>query len=162
MKIILNKLPETVDEFKALEIFDLSKAENLCALFLCALNIYNKDPKQGIEAMNIIRGPRPMNGIDEQFLKDRMRGKTYLATAYFENATSENAYLPKAPYIVEVLDDPRPQDLEENYRRFFLKTAGADSPRPIKLRQKGNEWFLWEYSSILSGIKLPAAEDPWA
>ena len=24
------------------------------------------------------------------------------------------------------------------------------------------EWFLWEYSSILSGIRIPAAEDPWA
>ena len=24
------------------------------------------------------------------------------------------------------------------------------------------EWFLWEYSSILSGIRIPAAQDPWA
>jgi len=46
----------------------------------------------------------------------------------------------------------------------FLKTAGADSPRPMKLRQKAStgEWFLWEYSSILSGIRIPAVEDPWA
>ena len=42
--------------------------------------------------------------------------------------------------------------------------AGADSPRPMKLRQKAStgEWFLWEYSSILSGIRIPAAEDPWS
>ena len=35
---------------------------------------------------------------------------------------------------------------------------------PMKLRQKGStgEWFLWEYSSVLSGIRIPAAEDPWA
>ena len=48
--------------------------------------------------------------------------------------------------------------------RVFLKTAGADSPRPMKLRQKGStgEWFLWEYSSVLSGIRVPASEDPWA
>ena len=48
--------------------------------------------------------------------------------------------------------------------RVFLKTAGADSPRPMKLRQKAStgQWFLWDYSSILSGIRIPAAQDPWA
>ena len=45
--------------------------------------------------------------------------------------------------------------------RFYLKSGGADSPRPLKLRQKGDQWFLWEYSSILSGVRIPAAEDPW-
>ena len=24
------------------------------------------------------------------------------------------------------------------------------------------EWFLWEYSSPLSGIRIPASQDPWA
>ena len=28
-------------------------------------------------------------------------------------------------------------------------------------KAKGNQWFLWEYSSILSGVRIPAAEDPW-
>ena len=66
--------------------------------------------------------------------------------------------------VLNVLADPRPQDVEPGYLRVFLKTAGADSPRPMKLRQKAStgEWFLWEYSSILSGIRIPAAEDPWA
>ncbi len=34
----------------------------------------------------------------------------------------------------------------------------------MKLRQKAStgQWFLWEYSSILSGIRIPAAQDPWA
>lgn len=56
------------------------------------------------------------------------------------------------------------QDVEPGYMRVFLKTAGADQARPMKLRQKEStgEWFLWEYSSILSGIKIPAEEDPWA
>ena len=68
------------------------------------------------------------------------------------------------PYTLNVLSDPRPQDIEPGYMRVFLKTAGADSPRPMKLRQKAStgQWFLWEYSSILSGIRIPAAEDPWA
>ena len=114
--------------------------------------------------MNLLRGPRPMTTYDAQFLRDRLRGKPYLPFAYFEGATPENGYQLRAPYRLNVLADPRPQDIEPGYLRVFLKTAGADSPRPMKLRQKAStgEWFLWEYSSILSGIRIPAAEDPWA
>ena len=114
--------------------------------------------------MNLLRGPRPMTPYDAQFLRDRLRGKPYLPFAYFEGATPENGYQPRAPYRLNVLADPRPQDMEPGYLRVFLKTAGADSPRPMKLRQKAStgQWFLWEYSSILSGIRIPAAQDPWA
>ena len=67
-------------------------------------------------------------------------------------------------FLARARQQARPQDIEPGYLRVFLKTAGADSPRPMKLRQKAStgEWFLWEYSSILSGIRVPAAEDPWA
>ena len=114
--------------------------------------------------MNLSRGPRPMTPYDAQFLRDRLRGKAYLPLAYFEGATPGNGYQPRVPYTLNVLSDPRPQDIEPGYMRVFLKTAGADSPQPMKLRQKASagEWFLWEYSSILSGIRIPAAEDPWA
>ena len=114
--------------------------------------------------MNLLRGPRPMTPYDAQFLRDRLRGKAYLPLVYFEGATPENGYQPRTPCQLNVLADPRPQDIEPGYLRVFLKTAGADSPRPMKLRQKAStgEWFLWEYSSILSGIRIPAAEDPWA
>ena len=64
--------------------------------------------------------------------------------------------------MLNVLDDPRPQDIEPGYLRVYLRTAGADSPRPMRLRKKGENWYLWEYSSILTGIRMPAAEDPWA
>ena len=45
--------------------------------------------------------------------------------------------------------------------RLFLRTPGADSPRPIRLRRKGDQWFIWDYPGILSGIRIPAKEDPW-
>ena len=34
--------------------------------------------------------------------------------------------------------------------------------RAMMLWQKGDQWFLWRYSSPLSGIRIPAAQDPWA
>ena len=162
MQITIQELPGSLQEFEALAGAPRSP-ENICALFLCALSLFDGDKDAGTAAMNLLRGPRPMTPYDQQFLRDRLRGKSYLPLAYFEGATPQNGYRPTVPYVLNVLTDSRPQDMEPGYLRVFLKTAGADSPRPIKLRQKGStgEWFLWEYSSILSGIRIPTAEDTW-
>ena len=161
MQVILQSIPATLAELKTLPQLGLRTPEDVCAVFLCALNLYGKDRDAGVEAMNLLRGPRPMTPYDAQFLRDRLRGKEYLPLAYFEGAAPENNYVPAKPYVLNVLPDPRPQDIEPGYIRVFLRTAGADSPRPVKLRKKGEQWFLWEYSSPLSGIRIPAAQDPW-
>ena len=163
MQIIIQKIPESLPEFEALAAGQRTP-EKISALFLCALSLFDRNMADGVSAMNLLRGPKPMTPYDAQFLRERLRGKAYLPLAYFEGATPQNGYKPNVPYVLNVLSDPRPQDIEPGYLRVFLKTAGADSPRPMKLRQKAStgEWFLWEYSSILSGIRIPAAEDPWA
>ena len=161
MQVTLTHLPDTAAEFEALSC---RTPEEVCAGFLCALNLYTKSPNDGVAAMDLLRGPRPMTPHDSQFLCDRLRGKEYLPLAYFDGATPQNGYKPTAPYTLTVLPDQRPQDVEEGYLRVFLQTAGADAPRPVKLRQKPSTgaWFLWEYSSPLSGIQIPASQVPWA
>ena len=161
MQVTLNALPATLAEFQALPH---TTPEEVAAGFLCALHLYIGNPADGTAAMNILRGLRPMTPYDSQFLRDRLRGKTYLPLAYFDGATPENGYQPAKPYVLRVQADPRPQDMEPGYLRVFISTPGADAPRPIKLRQKPStgEWFLWEYSSPLSGIRIPAEQDPWA
>lgn len=163
LQVVIQKIPENLQEFEILAAKG-RQPEHICALFLCALALFDRDKDAGVAAMNLLRGPKPMTPYDCQFLRDRLRGKVYLPLAYFEGATPENGYQPCVPYTLNVLADPRPQDIEPGYMRVFLKTSGADSPRPMKLRQKAStgEWFLWEYSSILSGIRIPAAENPWA
>ncbi len=51
----------------------------------------------------------------------------------------------------------------ENWATMYVKSAGADAPRSIKLRKKPStgQWFLNEIQ-CLSDIRVPAAEDPWA
>ena len=163
MQVIIQKIPENLQEFEVLAAKG-QQPECICALFLCAMALFERDKEAGTAAMNLLRGPKPMTPYDCQFLRDRLRGKSYLPLAYFEGATPGNNYQPRVPYMLNVLADPRPQDVEPGYLRVFLTTSGADSPRPLKLRQKVStgEWFLWEYSSILSGIRIPVAEDSWA
>lgn len=162
--ITFSALPRTLQEFEALPQMDLTNPENTCALFLAALNLYVNDKNAGIEAINMLRGPRPMSPFEVQFLRDRLIDKPYLPLSYFNGASVGNNYTPSAPYSVVFSPDPRPQDLQEDYMRLYVRSAGADSPRSITLRRKasGNTWFLWEYPGILMGIRVPAREDPWA
>ena len=49
--------------------------KGLRCLFLLALNLYTKDKAAGEKAIDMLRGPRPMTGIDSQFIRDRLRDK---------------------------------------------------------------------------------------
>jgi hypothetical protein len=42
-----------------------------------------------------------------------------------------------------------------------MTSGGADSPRQIKLRRKGEQWFLWE-QFLLPDIRKPESSNPWA
>ena len=57
MQVTLNMLPASLAEFRNLS---LNTPDEVVAGFLCALNLYVKNPNEGVEAMNILRGPRPM------------------------------------------------------------------------------------------------------
>ena len=162
MVVTIASIPATAAEFAAMPQMDLSKPENTCAMFLLALPLYTKDQDAGVASVNLLRGPRPLSNYEAQFLRDRLCDKTYLPLAYFDGAAPQNNYTPSQPLTLQVLSDPRPQDVEEGYLRVYLKTVGADSRRPVKLRKEGENWYLWEYSSILSGIRIPAEADPWA
>ena len=162
MKTIFEKMPSNLEEFKAMDQMDLTRPENTCAMFLCALNLFVKEKTVGIDAINLLKGPVALNPYEINFLADRVRDKKYLPMVYFEGAKPENNYTPTLPYTLVFYPDPRPQDCESGYIRLYLKTAGADSPRFIKLRQKDNNWYLWEYPGIAMDVRKPANEDPWA
>ncbi len=161
MEIAFARLPKSFEEYIALSQSDLSTPENTCSMFLLALKLYVSDQDTGIKALNYLRGPRPLSTYDIQFMNDRLRDKQYLPLAYFNGAEPSNNYSPKTPFTIDFIPDPRPNDCEKGYMKLYLKTSGADAPRPIKLRQKDGKWYLWEYSSILTGIRIPEKDDAW-
>ncbi len=153
MKIQIAKIPESLSEFREMTASRFRNPAEVCAWLIAALQLYVQNPEEGIEALEILHGGEQLSGYEKQFLKDRFRGKAYLAKAYFSGACPENAYEPSVPYTVELKEDKHPA--EAGYRKFFVFTAGADSPRPLTLKQNRNGWMIYEYSSILSGIRLP-------
>ena len=156
-------LPESLAELQALPEASLDTPFKTAALTVLALCAYAADKNIGTEMLNWLRGPRPLNGQEISFLNDRFRdGKTYLPFTYFVGSTPDNHYTPTAPYTI-IIERNHGSDEEAGYRELFIPCGGADSPRPIKLRQRGSDgkWFLWE-QYLLTGVRTPKASDPWA
>ena len=156
-------LPESLAQLQALPEASLDTPFKTAALTVLALCAYAADKAIGTEMLNWLRGPRPLNGQEISFLNDRFRdGKTYLPFTYFAGSTPENNYTPAVPYTITI-GSSHVSDAEAGYKKLFIPCGGADDPRPIKLRRRGSDgkWLLWE-QYLLTGVRTPAAADPWA
>lgn len=157
-RVIFQELPQS-----AAEVGPETDAQQVAAYAVAALARYETNPDESIAMLNKLLGPRPVGEKDKQFIRDRFRGREYLMRSYFMDATPANDYQPAVPYTVEVKTNAYTYQ-EEGYARFLISCGGADSPRPMTVRQKAStgEWFLWDYKGLLSGIREPASSDPWA
>ena len=155
-------LPNNLAELQALKEASLDSAFKTTALTLVALCSYEKNPEGCIEMLNFLKGPEDLSTHEKDFIKERLNGKFYKTFSFFEGATPENSYTPNVPYIIKVSENPYSFD-EENWATLYVKSSGADNPRPIKLRKKPStgQWFLNDIQ-CLSDIRIPVKDDPWA
>ncbi len=155
-------LPTSVAELQAIPEYSMDSPFKTAALALLALMNYEKNPTVTEQMIDALRGPDPMTQYGKQFLRDRLRGKQYKVASFFAGATVENNYTPTTPYTISVSDNPYSYP-EPNWATMHVKSSGADSPRPIKLRLKPStgQWFINDIQ-CLSDIRIPVASDPWA
>ena len=156
-----NNIPANVNELSALPEAAMRTPFQAAALTVVALCRYCEDVNSGIEMLNFLKGPQPLSTYEQQFLRDRLKGKQYLPYSYFEGSNPQNNYTPSKPFVIKIMDDPYSY-VEDGYAKLVIQSSGADTKRPIKLRRKGQEqWFLWE-QFLLPDIRVPVAADPWA
>lgn len=163
MDIVFQKLPNNLEELKASEYSSLAKPEYAAALFLVAMKVHEKDVEAAHQMIQFLQGPRELTPYDKQFLRDRMRSKGYyLIDSYFNGSSPENNYTPTMPLTVSFIENPY-SHVVEGITKLFIRSSGADSPRPIemKLKPSTGEWFLWN-QLLLTGIREPISKDPWA
>lgn len=153
-------LPDSVEALRQMPEFALSDPFMAAALTVAVLCHYEKDPAETVRMLNELKGPRPLSAFEIQFLRDRLAGKGYKPYSFFRGAAPENNYTPSVPYTISISDDPYSYQ-NEGYARLQLRSFGADNPRPVTLRRKGEQWMLWE-QILLSDIRTPAKDDPWA
>lgn len=157
-----NAIPAALDEFKALPEAALQSPFQTVALTLLALCRYRDDRDAALAMLDFLKGPEAVSPYEKQFLRDRLEGKEYKPFSFFAGAAVENDYTPAVPLTVTVEDNPYSYP-DDKYATLYVRSAGADSERPVKLRKKPStgEWFLNEIQ-CLSDIRTPKSADPWA
>ena len=107
IQVVFDALPQTAGDIEALlEYYPLSDPRHTGAFFITSLVRYVDSADDGLAMIDVLRGPQPMNGMEQDFIKDRLRDKTYLPGAYFEGAAPENDYTPDT-YPRHALDTDR-------------------------------------------------------
>ena len=160
-EIVFDRLPETLEEFKAMPQAALSTPFQTAAMTVLAFCFYPQNPQLSLDMVNYLRGPRPLSGYEQSFIKDRFRDSDYVPRSYFEGATPQNDYQPQEPYRVRVSENPYSYQ-NQGYATLYIRSGGADSPRSVQLRlAKDGKWYLWE-QFILVGIRQPESQNPWA
>ena len=159
---VFRTLPTDVSELQTLPEASLDSAFKTTALTLAVLCNYEYNPDATIEMLNFLKGPGEVSGFEKQFIREHLGSDPYKARSCFEGAVPQNNYKPDVPYKITVIENPYSFD-NENWATLYVKSGGADSPRPIKLRKKPStgQWFLVEIQ-CLADIRPPADEDPWA
>jgi len=154
-------IPESLAAFQALPQANLATPFDTAAMTVLALCVYPKDRALSLEMLACLRGPRPMSEMEKQFLADRFRDKDYVPRSFFDGATPDNDYAPASPLTIRVSENPYSYQ-DEGYAKLYLQSGGADSPRPIQLRlAKDGKWYLWD-QFLLSDIRKPESQNPWA
>lgn len=159
--MVIGEIPQSMEQFTALPQADMSTPFKTAALTVVALCLYPKNRQLSLEMLGYLKGPAGLSGIDKQFINDRFMDKDYVPRSYFEGATPENNYQPASPYTLTVSENPYSYQ-NEGYATLYIKSGGADSARQVQLRKaKDGKWYLWE-QFLLSDIRKPKSEDPWA
>lgn len=156
-----HRLPESLAQIQAFPEAALESPFQTAALTVCALCAYGADPAVGAEMLNWLRGPRPLSTYDISFLNDRFRDGIHVPFSYFKGATPNNDYTPAFPFTLTIEAGPY-ADANPGYKKLHIRSGGADNPREIVLRQKGDgQWLLWDQFLMVS-IRTPQSQDPWA
>ena len=96
--------PKNADELKKMPELDFSSPLSTAAFAMLVLLEYDESPENTIEMLNVLKGPQPMNGMDIQFLRDRVKGRGYIPRSYFEGSSVKNDYTPNVPYKITVYE----------------------------------------------------------
>ena len=152
-----------------LEYMDRTNPYNVAAAFANIAVSYNpSDDSNFIEMLQFLMGEnQPISALMRQQIKDRMTQNNkvgFIGKSYFKGATPSNDYTPSIPYEVEVTENDYSRQ-EEGYVRLFLKSGGADSPRPITVRlAKDGNYYIWSdsFMGILADIRPLESTNPWA
>ena len=70
-RIVFQRIPQSMEEFKMLPQAQMMTPFDTAALTVLALSAYPQNKALSLEMLDFLRGPRPLIGMEKQFIADR-------------------------------------------------------------------------------------------
>lgn len=162
--IVINRIPHTITKFLELRNQVAHTPQGAAIMMLVAMRIYQQYPIEGMKCLTaacttplIVPSTGAgnydgyvMGNISE--LKRKLTDYAYLPYIYYEGAGPSNGYKPNGPpYTVDFMVNMYSyiSSTDGSLRiKVYVKTEGADSPRPVTVRKIGDHYKITEYSSL--------------
>lgn len=175
-KISFDKVPESLEELKAIDRTGENGRFLTFALLICAFKTWRPDDENTCETMmkELLDSPAVKDSytnFTKQFVKDRMLQNEkykYIADAYFDGADNTNGYVPAKPLTITVKEFPYLPQTSTIYGtklmvdKLVSEFKGADTSRNISVYQDPNDkkWYVFSdsYKGLLADIKAPVRQ----
>lgn len=171
LTVPLGPMPKTLEDFLALRDRVATSPEGGAAMFALALLAYANDPERNVPFITVsiwmslldadpggYQGKRPRRALLDA-LHDRVAKAPHIARSYFLGTSPESGYAIAPDAQLEVGVRLQPDSFPTaSTARLFVRSSGADSPRPITLTK--NDKGLWKansWSSLEVGVRPPAS-----
>lgn len=128
--------------------------------WLHGILLYHAGQKdEGLKLMNsLMKEPDPKL---QTFHGSMDADRAYIWRSYVKGTTPATGYVVPDPNNFEIDTYYQPGEAPTDTStslRMFIRSSGADSARPIKLRKDSrNQWRVDEYSSLCVGVRKPAS-----
>lgn len=165
--VSVERIPSTIEEFVELRNDLAVTPEGGAAVFVVAMNMYVDDPELGIKAFTIALDRSQLQAAEDGYkgfrpgfrymnlIRSELKQKPYIAPSYFAGTAPDSAYrLPPPPYAIEINTNPH-SNIGPDEKKYFIRSTGADSPRPIYLKK--NNRGIWKVTneSLILGVRPP-------
>lgn len=169
--ITVDKIPTSTDEFIKFRDGIASTPEGGAIAFIVGSIIYSKNPQMGRECLviqtdmsQLTSSNKGYKGYDlsssNDYVVRQLEQKPYISASYVQGTSNANGYEFKEPLKFKI---ERVEKLSDGQVKVFVWSTGADTPRPIRLKQNDKGmWKAMEYSSIFVGVRPPVVKSKGA
>jgi hypothetical protein len=164
LKVSVNEIPGNAKGFDELTAAITNTPEGAAAKMVLALTLYSVNQGDGEIALAKVVHPGQLSPAGSEsklskrsidLIKNQIGGKPHQMHSYIIGTSPDQGYqLPAPPYSFDFTTNPHSGRAEEGRIKLFIKSSGADSPRPITVQtDSSGTWKATEWSSLLSGIR---------
>lgn len=169
--ISIEAIPTNMDQFLEIRAKLAQTPQGGAAVFILSMLLYEREPELGMQAFTIAldrhklakNNPGYKGYVPDQTFQNNVKSylapRSYIARSYILGTSPEQGYqMGKPPYKMQFSSNAHSEQ-SDGSMRIFIKSSGADSPRPVTLKKNNRGiWKVSNYSSLFMGIRSPATE----